>query len=303
MSGMHLLYNLCYLCESGQNIMLGFDIRTCIKMCYENFFGDSEVMRQCRRLELALKKDGWRGYVESLIEREMRGEKLEAHYLEDVVFEGDEVEVFLRAAKFEAAAALAERAEQMEDEFEEGLLLEGGGGDEEGDNSSSVVDDNSFVKALKAQTAEENEAKAAANVDPDLAVLSPARTAEAKSGAGSGDGDGGASLKRVGSNRRDGKDDKDDVSVDSKSSRDGKPTNGAGAGAGGGASHRSGKIQTAGMGLAGAKAGGGGGGGAGGSSMGGGGTKFAAESKKKTVTMGKAADDEDLSSLDTRDSK
>lgn len=39
-------------------------------------------MRQCRRVELALKKGGWRGHVENLITKEMQNEELGEEYLQ-----------------------------------------------------------------------------------------------------------------------------------------------------------------------------------------------------------------------------
>ena len=39
-------------------------------------------MRQCRRLELSLKKFGWRGGVEELITKEMNNEKIDDEYNE-----------------------------------------------------------------------------------------------------------------------------------------------------------------------------------------------------------------------------
>lgn len=44
--------------------------------------GDFDVMRQCRRLELALKMNGWRGNVEMLIAREMKDEEVDEEYLQ-----------------------------------------------------------------------------------------------------------------------------------------------------------------------------------------------------------------------------
>ena len=43
-------------------------------------------MYQARRLELALKDNGWRGNVETLLTREMKGEELEEEYLRPATF-------------------------------------------------------------------------------------------------------------------------------------------------------------------------------------------------------------------------
>ena len=105
--GLQLFYNLCYRCvsvlcdvnftqimmwcygrcESGQEAIL-----TCcnpddfIGGVVHNHSGDSDVMRQCRRLELALKHNGWRGQVETLITREMLGEALGQEHLQRATF-------------------------------------------------------------------------------------------------------------------------------------------------------------------------------------------------------------------------
>ena len=50
-------------------------------MVHQNHSGDADVMRQCRRLELALKRFGWRGGVEELIAREMKNEEIDEEFL------------------------------------------------------------------------------------------------------------------------------------------------------------------------------------------------------------------------------
>jgi hypothetical protein len=117
-AGMRFLYNLCYFSESGQGIVAGLEVRQILRIAKINFHGEFEVDRQCRRLELAIKKNGWRGYVENLIDREMRGERLEDCYLEDASFIVDEVEIFMRKTRTEQMLAMAERAEALEDEME-----------------------------------------------------------------------------------------------------------------------------------------------------------------------------------------
>lgn len=44
-------------------------------------------MRQCRRLELSLKKDGWRGVVEELITKEMKNEQIDEEFLQTPRFD------------------------------------------------------------------------------------------------------------------------------------------------------------------------------------------------------------------------
>lgn len=82
MHGLQYLYNLCYRCESGQEILIQKNVFAIIESAHMRHSGDREVMYQCRKLELSLKKDGWRGFVEELMTREMRGETLDSSYLE-----------------------------------------------------------------------------------------------------------------------------------------------------------------------------------------------------------------------------
>lgn len=42
--------------------------------------GDADVMRQCRRLELALLPFGWRGNVELIISKEMHDETVDPEF-------------------------------------------------------------------------------------------------------------------------------------------------------------------------------------------------------------------------------
>ena len=73
LQGLRYLYYLCYRCESGQEILLNRNVRSIFPLVYENHIGDSEVMYQCKRVELSLTKDGWRGNVESLLSKEFQG--------------------------------------------------------------------------------------------------------------------------------------------------------------------------------------------------------------------------------------
>lgn len=75
-------------CESGQEAVLACcDPVTFIESVTHRHSGDPDVMRQCRRLELALKHNGWRGMVEGLLTREMRGERLEDEYMQRADFQ------------------------------------------------------------------------------------------------------------------------------------------------------------------------------------------------------------------------
>jgi hypothetical protein len=84
-NGIKVLYNVCYRCESGHESLLSTPIASVLKTTAHLHAGNPEALRQIRRIELTLKENGWRGYVEELIEREMRGEQLEDEYLRDVV--------------------------------------------------------------------------------------------------------------------------------------------------------------------------------------------------------------------------
>jgi hypothetical protein len=70
-AGLKTLYNFCYRCESGQITIREAQWRPVIKQIHENFSGEPEVLKICRRLELALVDGGYRGAVEGDIAREM----------------------------------------------------------------------------------------------------------------------------------------------------------------------------------------------------------------------------------------
>lgn len=82
--GLQVLYNFCYRCESGQEAVLMVDVFGTLKLAHFHHSGDPEVVRMIRRLELALKENGWRGHIENLIEQEMAGIKLDPQYLVDI---------------------------------------------------------------------------------------------------------------------------------------------------------------------------------------------------------------------------
>ena len=76
-------------CESGQEAILAFcDTRDFFTRVRHHHSGDVDVMRQCRRLELALNQDGWRGNVEKLVTLEMKsGGELPDQFLQASEFE------------------------------------------------------------------------------------------------------------------------------------------------------------------------------------------------------------------------
>lgn len=70
-------------CESGQEAILAYcDPKSFFARVHHHHSGDPDVMRQCRRLELALMKFGWRGNVENIITKEMRNEIVDEEYLQ-----------------------------------------------------------------------------------------------------------------------------------------------------------------------------------------------------------------------------
>ena len=79
--GCAIFYSLCYRSESGQEFVLTGDSTGLLKCIRENHGGDTEVEYAARRLELALKFDGWRGNIEQLMNMEIRGKKIPAKYL------------------------------------------------------------------------------------------------------------------------------------------------------------------------------------------------------------------------------
>lgn len=61
-------------CEVGQKTVRQYDIFNLISQARRNFPGDLDVSRQCRRLELALSDDGWRGNVEAKMDAELNND-------------------------------------------------------------------------------------------------------------------------------------------------------------------------------------------------------------------------------------
>lgn len=81
MFGMKVLYSLVYRCESGQEHVLANDSTGLLETVRENHGGDPEVEFSARRLELALKRDGWRGNVERCMSLEIKGKKIPDKFL------------------------------------------------------------------------------------------------------------------------------------------------------------------------------------------------------------------------------
>lgn len=80
--GLALMYNIVYRCESAQEAVLVYcSPGPFFEVIKYNHDGDPEVMRQVRKVELALMENGWRGNVEVNITREMEGEEIPSEYL------------------------------------------------------------------------------------------------------------------------------------------------------------------------------------------------------------------------------
>mmetsp|Transcript_12987 Transcript_12987/g.19545 ORF Transcript_12987/g.19545 Transcript_12987/m.19545 type:complete len:495 (-) Transcript_12987:1786-3270(-) len=73
--GLQLLYNFCYRCEMGQEALLSYCDEEFFAGVRHNHSGDLDVMRNCRKLELAIQPGGWRGNVEEQITREFYDEE------------------------------------------------------------------------------------------------------------------------------------------------------------------------------------------------------------------------------------
>ena len=57
-------------CEPGQEVVRLARVKKLIIAARNQFPGEFDILRQCRRLELALEDDGWRGNVETIIDKE-----------------------------------------------------------------------------------------------------------------------------------------------------------------------------------------------------------------------------------------
>lgn len=89
-----------FRCESGQEAVLAYcNTSSFFARIRHHHSGDFDVMRQCRRLELALMQFGWRGNVEELITREMRNETIGSEYLSQAEYQTSVVSTSLTGKK------------------------------------------------------------------------------------------------------------------------------------------------------------------------------------------------------------
>ena len=116
--GLRTLYNLCYRCESGQEAVLMCNIVGTLKSVMYYHSGDPEVMKLYRRLELALRFDGWRGYIEEIVAGEMSGIEIEDKYLQHSDFERHFAKDWVHPMEIERR----ERQEKYEREVEKQRL-------------------------------------------------------------------------------------------------------------------------------------------------------------------------------------
>lgn len=90
-NGLNYFYNLCYRCEGSHEILNRKNTRSLLVPIREMHGGDSEVLYSCRRFELSLMKEGWRGQIEELLHRELNGEELDDEYLQIMSLESDSI--------------------------------------------------------------------------------------------------------------------------------------------------------------------------------------------------------------------
>ncbi len=112
--GMKIFYALIFRCEPAQQMILCGDSIGMLKFVTKHHGGDLGVMRTLRKLELALKHNGWRGYVEKIIEVEMRGGNIPRKYLKNAEY----LREFSAKFKFPLELAEEERVAQEEEELE-----------------------------------------------------------------------------------------------------------------------------------------------------------------------------------------
>jgi len=117
MAGLRCLYNYIHRCESAQESILIADTINTFKRVRLYHSADVQVMQQLRRLELACKKDGWRGNVETLMEMEMAGRRLPPSKLKDSPFQREYPEWYkfpLEVAEEERLAAIEKDRREQE---------------------------------------------------------------------------------------------------------------------------------------------------------------------------------------------
>ncbi len=84
--GLKLLYNLCYRCESAHEaLLICCRPQSFFATIHHHHSGDPGVMRHCRKLELTMASEGWRGNVEEIITQEMKAAEIKSieHYLDE----------------------------------------------------------------------------------------------------------------------------------------------------------------------------------------------------------------------------
>jgi len=147
MSGLRCLYNFIYRCESAQELVLVGDTLNTFARVRKHHSADPQIMQQLRRLELACKKDNWRGNVESLMDLEMQGKRIPRSQLQTSPYQREYPEWYkfpLEAAEESRLANIAmeeEKQKQLEEEEAAELLaiaaLALGDGDTKGQRQPS----------------------------------------------------------------------------------------------------------------------------------------------------------------------
>jgi len=119
-AGMKIFYALIFRCEPAQQMILCNDSLGMLKFVKLHHGGDAWTMRYCRKLELAMKHNGWRGYVEKIMAVEMRGEHIPRKYLKNAEY----LREFSDKFKFPLELAEEERVAQEEAEHEKQAELD-----------------------------------------------------------------------------------------------------------------------------------------------------------------------------------
>lgn len=151
MTGLKLLYNMTYRCESGQESIHRQDVLGLLRNARHYHSADEQVAYQTRRLELALYENGWRGNVEMMLEKELRGERLPKKLTRKAPNERPYPEDFkmpLEIAEEERLAAIElERLEQaaVDAEYAEELMRSQS---HAGEKKSSRGDDDDDVRDI-----------------------------------------------------------------------------------------------------------------------------------------------------------
>jgi hypothetical protein len=149
--GMRILYSLVYRCEGAQEFVLANDSTGLLRCIRENHGGDPEIEFGCRRLELALKFDGWRGNVERCMSLEIKGKKIPDKYLKTSPLERR----FPDGFKFPLEEQEDERNAAVDDEENRLLEMEQHRKEEEAYRAEKAA----AAKAAKAALAQEKKSK------------------------------------------------------------------------------------------------------------------------------------------------